>query len=295
VSAVAFSGVSKQYGSLLALDHLDLSLEAGETVALLGPNGAGKSTSINLLLGLLHPDSGSVSVLDRSPAQALRAGSIGAMLQAGAGNSLPSLASVGEVIDLVRACYPRSMARQRVLELAHLDDVVNQRVEHLSGGQAQRVRFAVAICGQPDLVILDEPTVGMDVESRRSFWAVMREFASIGTTILFATHYLDEADAIADRILVMARGRLVADGTGSEIKARASGRTVRFSSTAERDWTRLVGVERVEVHGREVMLLCTDADEAVRALVTSGSDFQALEVTGADLEQAFVALTEEPV
>ena len=292
-SAVAFDAVGRRFGPTVALDGVSLEIAGGETVALLGPNGAGKSTAIGIMLGLLEPSTGSARTLGLSPHDAVRSGRVGAMLQSA---GLPLGARVGELVDLARALYPHPSPRDAVLERAGLTDLVNRRAETLSGGESQRVRFAIAIAGDPDLVFLDEPTVAMDVESRRAFWGDMRRFAEEGRTVLFATHYLDEADHVADRILVLDHGRVVGDGSPAALKATVTERTIRFASpggTADTEarLAGLPGVSGVERHGEEVALRSADADETVRALVTAGIAFRHLEVAGADLDTAFLALT----
>ncbi len=291
--AVSFEGVTRRFGVTTALDEVSLEIGIGETIALLGPNGAGKSTAISIMLGLLEPSGGTARTLGLAPLDAVRSGRVGAMLQAAA---LPSGARVGELVDLARALYPSPSPRGAILERAGLADLVNRRADTLSGGEAQRVRFALAIAGDPDLVFLDEPTVAMDVEARRAFWVDMRRAATEGRTVLFATHYLDEADQVADRIVVLDEGRLVADGSPSALKATVAERTVRFawpgSDGADDDRLRsLPGVTSVSRRGETVSLLCRDADDAVRALVAGDITFRHLEVTGADLDAAFLALT----
>jgi ABC-2 type transport system ATP-binding protein len=288
--AVAFRRVIKTFGETTALDAVDLDIRAGQTVALLGPNGAGKSTAINLMLGLLAPTSGTVHTLGLAPRAAVQAGRIGSMLQTA---GLPTGALVGELIDFASALYARPLRRDDVLERAGLTRLAGRRVETLSGGEAQRVRFALAITGDPELVFLDEPTVAMDVESRRSFWDDMRRFAAEGRTVLFATHYLEEADQVADRIVVLDRGRVVADGTSASIKAGVVDRTVRFTFPGAElaAFGQLPGVINVDVRGEDVSILSHDADATVRALVAHDVAFRDLEVTGADLESAFLRLT----
>ena len=224
--AVAFDAVSRRFGETQALDAVTLGIATGETVALLGPNGAGKSTAIGIMLGLLEPSTGRASTLAVSPREAVRSGRVGAMLQSAA---LPAGARVGELVELSRGLYPSPSPRDEILDRAGLTAIAGRRAETLSGGEAQRVRFAFAIAGDPDLVFLDEPTVAMDVEGRRAFWDDMRRFAAEGRTVLFATHYLDEADHVADRILVLDRGRIVGDGSPATLKASVSERTVRFT------------------------------------------------------------------
>src|SRR4051812_25266095 len=290
MNAITFTGVSKSYDTVRAVETLDLEIGSGQAVALLGPNGAGKSTTIGMLLGLVRPSAGTVSVFGDTPDAAVRGGRIGAMLQDG--SLVPGL-TVREVVEFVRGLYPEPLPLDEVLSLANLTSLAKRRADQLSGGQARRVRFAIAVAGAPRLLVLDEPTSAMDVESRRSFWASMRAYAAGGRTILFATHYLEEADENADRVIVMARGRIVADGTAREIKAAAGGRTVRFTigdqPTAGLD--ALPGVTGIELRGGAMRLRTTDPDATVQALYASGIEVRDLEVKGADLEEAFLALT----
>src|SRR3954470_17365534 len=211
-------------GPVRAVRGVDIAIEPGETVALLGPNGAGKSTTIDMLLGLADPDARSVTLFGGSPDDAIAAGRVGAMLQTGA---LLRFLTVRELIAMMASLYPHPLDVDEVLDLCGLQAAAGQRTEKLSGGQAQRVRFACALVSTPELLVLDEPTVAMDVEGRHAFWATMRAFAQRGATIVFATHYLEEADAFADRAVLMARGRVVADGPTTEIKARVGARTIR--------------------------------------------------------------------
>lgn len=291
--AVLFERVTKSFGAVAAVDGVDFHVGAGETVALLGPNGAGKSTAINMMLGLLHPDGGSLTILGGSPASAIRAGRIGAMLQSQQG--LPTQATVAQLLRFAGELYARPLPLPDLLATAGLEDVADRRVENLSGGQTQRVRFAMAICGNPELLFLDEPTVAMDVEGRREFWASMRASAAAGRTILFATHYLEEADAAADRIVLLHRGRVVADGAPTEIKATVAARRVRFT-LAGADPRALWGLDSVtdvQLRGHDVTLSTADADVTVRAMCRAGVPFKDLEVAGAGIEEAFLALTGE--
>ncbi|MEW9551756.1 ABC transporter ATP-binding protein [Nonomuraea sp. NPDC050783] len=293
MNAITFDRVSKHYGDVLAVNDLSLAVEPGSTVALLGPNGAGKSTSISLLLGLLRPTSGRVSVHGRTPDEVVRDGEMGAMLQQGA--LIPEL-SVKELVDLVRRLYPRPLPLDEVLELADLTGLAGRRANKLSGGQAQRVRFALAIAGAPKILLLDEPTAAMDVESRLRFWAGMHDYAAGGRTVLFATHYLEEADAHADRVVVIARGRLAADGTAAEIKAGVGGQTVRFALGGQPSagLDRLPGVTAVEIADGAVTLHTADPDATLAALYRGTTlDVRHVQLSGADLEAAFLALTRE--
>jgi ABC-2 type transport system ATP-binding protein len=293
MKAIAFTDVSKSYGNVLAVDGLDLAVEAGQTVALLGPNGAGKSTSINMLLGLLRPTRGRVEILGRLPEEAVARGEIGAMTQSG--ELIPEL-TVGELVDFVRRLYPSPLGLDEILRTADLTDLVRRRVAKLSGGQTQRVRFALAIAGAPKLLVLDEPTAAMDVESRLRFWAGMRDYAAGGRTVLFATHYLHEADENSDRVIVITRGRVVADGTAAQIKAGAGGHTVSFAldGQAATGLDGLPGVSAVEISAGTATLRTADPDATVAALYRGTSlEVRELRITGADLEDAFLALTRE--
>ncbi|MEV5570437.1 ABC transporter ATP-binding protein [Spirillospora sp. NPDC052269] len=290
MDAITVTNVAKSYGTVRAVESLDLTIPVGQSLALLGPNGAGKSTTVSMLLGLARPDAGAIEVFGDAPSTAVARGRVGAMLQDGA---LVEGLTVKEVVGFVRGLYPEPLPLDEILATADLTDLAKRRADKLSGGQRQRVRFALAIAGAPKLLVLDEPTAAMDVESRRTFWASMRAYAAGGRTILFATHYLEEADENADRIVVMASGRIVADGSAAEIKSRAGSRTVRFTlgdqSAAGLD--RLTGVTGVEIRGTTAILTSTDADATTAGLYQSGLTVQNLEVRGADLEEAFLDLT----
>lgn len=291
---IQLDGLVKSYrgphGPVHAVRGIDVSIAAGETVALLGPNGAGKSTTIEMLLGLTRPDAGAVSVFGRSPRDAVDAGLIGAMLQTGA---LIRDLSVRELIVMMASLYPQPMAVEDVISLAGLREAAGQRTQKLSGGQTQRVRFAVAVVSNPDLLVLDEPTVAMDVEGRRDFWVAMRDYAARGKTVLFATHHLEEADANADRVVLMARGRIVADGPTTEIKAQVGTRTIHATlpDADVADLAELPGVATADRHGDAVILSCADSDRAIRALLERYPDTRDIEIAGAGLEEAFLKLT----
>ena len=279
-------------GVVRAVRGIDVSVAPGETVALLGPNGAGKSTTIDMLLGLLPPDRGTVSVFGGPPSEAIRGGAVGAMLQTG---GLLRDLSVRELVAMMAALYPRPLDVDDVLELTGLRSIAAQRTQKLSGGQTQRVRFAAALVSNPDLLVLDEPTVAMDVEGRRHFWTTMRGLAARGKTILFATHYLEEADVYADRAVLMAAGRIVADAPTTEIKAMVGQRTIRATlpGVAEERLVRLPGVARAERRGEAVSLVCTDSDATIRAFLAEFPDARDIEIAGAGLEQAFLELVAE--
>ncbi|MFE1948213.1 ABC transporter ATP-binding protein [Streptomyces massasporeus] len=290
-SVVAFDQVSKAYDTVRAVDGLTLDLSPGQTVALLGPNGAGKSTTLDLLLGLKKPDSGTVRLFGTSPRDAIVAGRVGAMLQSG---GLMDEVTVAELVRLACDLHPKPYRPSEVLSRAGIAQIADRKVNKLSGGQAQRVRFALATAGDSDLIVLDEPTTGMDVTTRQAFWATMREQADQGRTVLFATHYLEEADAIADRVLVLHRGRLLADGTAAEIKARAGARRVSFDVEGAPDEPALRALPfltGIDISGRTVRIQSSDADATVHALYGLGVHPRNLEVAGLGLEQAFVAIT----
>ncbi len=293
VRALRFDRVTHRYGSRVALDGLGLEVARGETLALLGPNGAGKSTTISLLLGLLRPQAGIVEVLDTTPRRALAEGRVGAMLQTGLGSGLPPGVRVDATIRLVRRLYRSPAPFDAVVERARIAPLLGRRTHELSGGEAQRVRFAIAIAGDPELVFLDEPTAAMDVEGRRSFWRMIRQLGLEGRTIVFATHHLQEADEIADRVVVINHGRVVANGPGAMLKASVAARRLRFvcEDADEHALDALEGVTEVAVRGRGVTLDSLDADATVKALVRQKIAFRDLEVTGPGLEEAFVALT----
>jgi ABC-2 type transport system ATP-binding protein len=291
--ALSFQSVTHRYGSQVALDQLDMDVSRGEVLALLGPNGAGKSTTISALLGLVRPQEGRVEVLGSDPRESVAAGRVGAMLQAGSGIGLPPGVRVDEVLGLVRRLYRHPAPRDQIVERANISALLRRRTDRLSGGQAQRVRFAIAIAGDPEIVFLDEPTSAMDVESRQGFWRMMRAFGDEGRTVLFATHHLAEADEIADRVVVLNHGKIVADGPGATLKAAVATRRLRFVSDRPNraDLSALEGITEVEIRGTGVSIDSLDADATIRDLVGRGVPFRDLEVTGAGLEQAFVTLT----
>lgn len=289
---VEASGLTKSYGSVEAVRSIDVEISSGETVALLGPNGAGKSTTIDMVLGLSRPDRGSVSVFGEPPAAAVKAGRIAGMLQTG--SPLDHL-KVFELVTLMASFYPHPLPVDEVLAMTGCTDIANRWTTKLSGGQVQRVRFASALVCDADLLVLDEPTSGIDVEGRREFWQAMRTYAERGKTILFATHYLEEADAYSDRIVLMAGGRIVADGPPTEIKARVGARTIR-ATLPDVDVTlleALPGVLIAERHGDAINLSCSDADTALSAFVRTFQGARDIEVRGGSLEEAFLELTSD--
>jgi ABC-2 type transport system ATP-binding protein len=289
-TGIALVGLQKSFGAVHAVRGVDIFIKPGETLALLGPNGAGKTTTIDMLLGLLRPDSGKVTLFGLPPAEAVRTGLVGGMLQVG---SLVRDLNVRELVTMVAALYPHPLPVDETLATAGLKDVANRRTQNLSGGQAQRVRFAIALVGNPELLVLDEPTVALDVEGRRDFWGSMRGVAASGKTVLFATHYLEEADAYADRVILMAHGRVVADGTPTEIKGRVGARLIRATLPGPdiAELSSLPGVSSAERHGESIALRCANSDPALRALLERYPDARDIEVRGGSLEEAFVELT----
>jgi len=289
---VSFENVSKHYGSLKAVDGLSLDLRVGETVALLGPNGAGKSTSLDMLLALRKPTSGKIRMFGSDPYHAVKSGRVGAMLQSG--GLMPEV-TVRELVTLVAGFHPRPISPDITMKRAGIAEISEQRVDKLSGGQTQRVRFALAIAGECDLVVLDEPTTAMDVETRQRFWASMKEEVAEGKTLLFATHYLEEADQAADRILVINRGRLLADGTPADIKSRAGAKRISFrlDSVSEPFLLGLPGIVSVDVRGDVVQIQSSDSDATLYAVLDAGYRPREIEVGSLGLEQAFLAITAE--
>ena len=295
-TGISLRGLTKTFkspqGPVLAVRGVDIDIAPGETVALLGPNGAGKSTTIDMLLGLQAPDSGSVTLFGETPHVAIARGAVGAMLQSG---GLIAFTTVGELLETFGSFYPNPLPINEVMQITGITDIAGRRTDKLSGGQTQRVRSALALVSNPDLLVLDEPTVAMDVEGRRTFWAAVRGFAQSGKTIIFATHYLDEADQFADRIILMAQGEVVADGSATEIKATVGGRIIR-ATLPNADLAALhmlPGVKSAELHGDSILLACSDSDAALRALLRSYDDVHDVEVAGGGLEAAFLQLTGE--
>jgi ABC-2 type transport system ATP-binding protein len=293
-TGIQLSGLTKTFrtpdGPVHAVRGVDFSIAPGETVALLGPNGAGKTTTIDMMLGLLPPDSGTVSVFGMTPEDAIKAGAVGGMLQTG---GVIQYLTVRELITMVASLYPKPLGVDEVIALTGVGDLANRKTNKLSGGQTQRLRFAIALVSNPDLLVLDEPTVALDVEARREFWTTMRAFVSRGKTVVFATHYLEEADAYADRIILMANGRIVADGPATEIKAAVGTRTIR-ATLPQADLAAIAalpGVTNVDTRGAAVVINCSDSDAALRALLAAFPQAHDIEVTGAGLEEAFLQLT----
>ncbi len=282
--------LKKSYGNIVALHNVNLEVRTGELLALLGPNGAGKTTLVHVLLGMARPDAGSVSVFGADPYTGEMQTRVGALLQVG---RVPETLKVREHIDLFSSYYPNPLSMDETLAIAGLTEIKNRPYGELSGGQKQRVLFAIAICGDPDLLFLDEPTVGLDVESRRLMWTQIRSLIARGKTILLTTHYLNEADALADRILVLNQGAIIAEGTPAEIKARAMGKQIRCTSRLSLDEVlRVPGVLSAKADRNAFELQVDAAEPVVRELLQRDKWLTDLEVTNAGLEEAFLALTQ---
>lgn len=281
--------VTHRYGKVTALSRLSLSLAPAQVTALLGPNGAGKTTIVRLLTGLARPTEGRVTLFGQNPQHPEPRRRLGVMLQVG---RVPETLTVREHVTLFASYYPAPLPLERVLPLAGLESLSERRYGALSGGERQRVQFALAIVGDPALLFLDEPTVAMDVESRRRFWAGIRELAAAGRSILLTTHHLEEADAVATRVVVLGHGRVLADDTPARIKQRAAGRTLRCQTQlSPAELQALPGVRQVVTEGTAAVLHSSDSDRTARALLLRDPTATQLEIQSAGLEEAFLALT----
>ena len=289
VPAIELTGLTKSFGSVRAVRGIDLTVQPGEIVAFLGPNGAGKTTTIDMVLGLSSPDAGRAHVYGMEPQAAVRHGIVSAVMQTG---GLLKDLTVKETLQLTASLFSNTRPVPEALERAGISDLAERRVGKCSGGQQQRLRFAMALLPDPELLVLDEPTTGMDVTGRRDFWAAIRQDAAQGRTVVFATHYLEEADAYADRIVLVSHGEVVADGTAAQVKALVSGRTIRATLPgANRGALQgLPGVESVELRGDSVVIASTDSDAVARHLLTT-TEARDLEITSRGLEDAFISLT----
>ena len=285
------SSVTHRYGDVVALDGLDLEIRTGEVLGILGPNGAGKTTAIGLLLGTLRAQEGTVRVFGHEPgADAVRIRR-GAMLQV---SGVPDTLTVAENLQLFSSYYPAPLPVSRLLRMAGLEELGGRRYGRLSGGQKQRVMFALALAGDPELVFLDEPTTGLDVEARRSLWNEILGLKAAGRSAVLTTHYMEEADALADRIVVIHQGRVIAEGTSAEIKSRAADRRIRCISSVTRDEVAaLPGVARVDADGQHLEILTGVPEELLRTLLAMDPDLRDLQVTGAGLEEAFLTLVRD--
>ena len=288
---IDLTGVHKSFGPVEAVKGIDLNIASGEVVAFLGPNGAGKTTTIDMILGLSRPTAGRVTVFGMQSRQAIGRGLVSAVMQTG---GLLKDLTVEETARYTASLFSHTRPVAEVLERAGIAAIAGRMVGKCSGGEQQRLRFAMALLSDPELLILDEPTTGMDVEGRRSFWAAIRQDTARGRTVLFATHYLEEADAYADRIILVRQGKIVADGTSSEIKALAAGRTVRASLAGadEPSLRAIPGADDVEIRGETVLIHSSDSDAVARYLLTS-TKARDLEITTRGLEDAFIALTSD--
>jgi ABC-2 type transport system ATP-binding protein len=285
----SLEAVNKNYESIRALRGVDFRVHAGEVVALLGPNGAGKTTAVKLLLGLLQPNSGKVRVFGGDPTNPENRMRTGAMLQVG---KVPETLRVREHVDLFSSYYQSPLAAKKVLEAAGLENLAERKFGDLSGGQRQRVLFALAICGDPDLLFLDEPTVGLDVEARRMLWDKIRQLVRRGKTVLLTTHYLQEADALADRIAVLNQGEIIAEGTPATIKAQTAGKRIRCITDLGMNCLRQIrGVIDVKQDREAFELHTAEAESVVRELLARDANLSGLEVSSGGLEEAFLALT----
>jgi ABC-2 type transport system ATP-binding protein len=287
--AVELTGVHKHFGHVHAVNGVDLDLSSGEIVAILGPNGAGKTSTIDIILGLSQADTGRVKVFGMEPRQAISRGLVSAVMQTG---GLLKDLTVAETVEYTASLFASSQDVRNVLSQAGITDIADRRVGKCSGGEQQRLRFALALLSNPELLVLDEPTTGMDVEGRRGFWATIRKDAEQGRTVLFATHYLEEADDYADRIILLRHGQIVADGTSSEIKAMSVGRTVRATLPGATDalMANVPGAQSVDVRGETVFVQSSDSDATARYLLTQTAA-RDLEITARGIEDAFIALT----
>src|SRR5258708_14191006 len=279
---------TKKYGSVEALRGISLDIELGEVVAMLGPNGAGKTTSISLLLGLRKPTSGQALLFGLKPDDLNARSRVGVMLQE---SGIPTVLKVSELVDLFRSYYPKPMARDRAIAMAALEEKANAQVKQLSAGQKHRLYFALAVCGDPDVLFLDEPTVGMDVEGRRSFIERIAEFIHIGRTVVLTTHYLEEADQLAKRVVVIDRGVVIADASPQEIKSRVAGKRVRFAAALTEKDLEGLPVSASTIQDDSIQLLTNQPEAVLRELFRRGVEISDLEVAGADLEDAFISLT----
>jgi len=289
-SVATLTNVTHRYGSIEALSDVTFDLDAGQVTALLGPNGAGKTTIVRLLAGLTRPTKGRAVLFGGDPQSVGSRRRLGVMLQVA---RVPETLTVSEHITLFSSYYPSPLPLQTVLRLAGLESVADRRYGKLSGGQQQRTLFALSVCGNPGLLFLDEPTVGMDVESRRQFWSTIRQLAASGRSILLTTHYLEEADALATRIVVLNRGRFIADGTPATIKQQAAGRQIHCRTRlTEAALALLPGVQRATLEpAGHATIMAADSDRAIRALLAADDSASDIEIRSAGLEEAFLALT----
>ncbi|MEN1928986.1 ABC transporter ATP-binding protein [Luteimonas sp. MJ250] len=287
----SLEGARKHYGKVAALDGVDLELRGGQVLALLGANGAGKTTAISLLLGLLEPDAGSARLFGRAPQELVARQGIGVMLQSGA---IADTLTVAELLDLTRSYYPDPRSVVDCVAIAGLDGLLKRRYGKLSGGQQRRVQFALAICGRPQVLFLDEPTTGLDIEARQGLWRGLRDLVAEGASVLLTTHYLEEAEALADRVVVLAGGRVVASGSLDEVRARVDQRRIRCVTTVDAaevaHWPRVRAAYR---EGERLEVVADAAEDIVRRLLDADPALSDLDVSRAGLAEAFLELTRE--
>jgi ABC-2 type transport system ATP-binding protein len=288
-AAAELRGVSKRYGQVTALDGVDMTLAAGQVTAILGPNGAGKTTAVRLILGLAQPTSGTVRLLGHNPLATAARQRVGVMLQV---SKVPETLRVAEHVELFSSYYPSPLPASVIIEAAGLAGLQQRAFGKLSGGQRQRLLFALAICGDPDFLVLDEPTVGLDVEARRGFWVEMRRLMSRGRSLLLTTHYIEEAEALADRIVILQGGRIIADGSPADIKARVAGRSIRcVTNLSPAEMKTIPGVRGVRQEKQATVVVAAEVESVVRELLARDSSLAELEITRANLEDAFLELT----
>jgi ABC-2 type transport system ATP-binding protein len=288
---VQLDGVSKRFGEVLALDQVSIEIQGGEVVAMLGPNGAGKTTAISIMLGTRRPNSGTARLFGLDPRDLRARSRIGVMLQE---SGVPGMLRVAEMVSLFASYYPSPLRVAESIAIAGLDEKAKSLVKDLSGGQKQRLYLALAICGNPDVLFLDEPTVGMDVEGRRKFLTEISEFAARGRTVILTTHYIEEADQLAKRVIVVDRGHVIADSTPASIKARVAGKRIAFTTTRPISAADLESLPLIssQVADGQVRLLTNEPEDVLRELFRRGVQMHSLEVAGADLEEAFLAITD---
>jgi ABC-2 type transport system ATP-binding protein len=287
----SLSGVKKRFGAVTALDGLDLQVRAGELLSVLGPNGAGKTTAIAILLGLQQADAGEAKLFGRSPHDLSARRGVGVMMQE---VQLPDALRVGDLIRQVSAYYPDPLPFDEAVARAGVEKLVQRPYAKLSGGQKRQAQFALAICGRPRLLFLDEPTTGLDVTARETMWATLRGLVKDGVSIVLTTHYIEEAEALADRVVVMAKGRSIAEGTVKDIRALVVRKRIDCATATEsaaiEAWP---GVTAVVRDGAHVSITTTDAEGVVRRLLAADPDLSDLEVRRAGLSEAFAELTSE--
>jgi ABC-2 type transport system ATP-binding protein len=291
VHLATLSKVKKSYGKTVALDGLSLEVQRGELLAVLGPNGAGKSTAISLMLGLQEPDSGSARLFGLSPDRLEARSHIGVMMQEA---SLAQELRVRELIDLTTSYYPTPLSVDETMALTHTTALAQRPYAKLSAGQKRQVQFALAVCGRPSLLFLDEPTVGLDVQARETLWATLRHLVAAGSSIVLTTHYLEEAEALASRVAVLAKGRLIATGSVDEMRALVARKRIRCTTIITPDQARTwPGVASASLDGAYLQLVATDADAVVRRLLATDAQARDLEVQRAGLAEAFTELTQD--